>query len=122
MTKRLQILLYIITLYLTIFGLLFILLPDMAAEFTKTAPAPTLSLIYGQYSLTFALVAFLAAREQRRDNPLSFVILILLIGHVVVFSYELLTGLQAWAQAGPPIAINALLALLLYAFSRKSHK
>ncbi len=119
MTKKLQILLYVIAAYLAAFGLFFLLAPGAAEQFTKASHDPGLSLLYGQYSLTFAFVAFLAAREKDRTSKLSLAILVLLVGHVVVFGYELLSGAQAFAQAGPPVIVNAILAVLLFLFRKK---
>jgi hypothetical protein len=47
-------------------------------------------------------VAYLAARENQAAGTLSLVILMLTAGHVAVFGYLLLTGIQAFAQAGAP--------------------
>ena len=118
MTKKLQILLYAITIYLAAFGLLFLFAPGAAQEFTKTTHDPTLSLLYGQYTLTFAFVAFTAAREHKTAGKLSLAILLLLAGHVVVFGYLLIIGTQGFAQAGPPVIVNAILAVLLFLFRR----
>jgi len=119
MTKRLQILLYVIAMYLGAFGLLFLFAPGAAQKFTKTTHDPTLSLLYGQYTLTFAFVAFMAARENKTASKLSLAILLLLVGHIVMFSYLLITGTQGFAQAGPPVIVNAIFAVLLYLFRKR---
>lgn len=121
MTRKLQILLYGVAVYLAAFGGLFVFIPSTAAQFTKTAQDPSLDLLYGIYALIFALVAFLAAREKSADSKLSLIVLVLLVGHVVVFGYLLVAGKKAWAQAGAPVLVNALLASLLVWF-RKEHK
>lgn len=120
MHKKSQILLYIIAVYMGGFGLLYLLMPNTAAELTKSTPAPTLSLLYGQYAVTFALVALLAAREKQRSSKLPLVILILLTGHVLIFGYVLLAGIWDFAQAGPPLIVNAILAILLFLFQRRA--
>jgi len=118
MTKRLQILLYVITGYLAVFGAIFLFAPAVAERMTKAPHDPAFRLLDGLYSLVFALVAFLAAREKQGASKLSLVILVVTAGHVVVFGYLLLSGTQAFAQAGPPLIVNALLAVLLLWFRR----
>jgi hypothetical protein len=54
---------YLIAAYLAVFGILFVFAPSVAERITSTTHDPTLSLLYGQYTSTFAVVAFLAARE-----------------------------------------------------------
>lgn len=109
MSKRLQVTLYFITAYLTIFGILFIFLPSVAEKvFSNTLPDKTLNMLYGQLTLTFAYTAFLAARGGDGLGKLSRVILALTTGHVVVFAYQLFTGMLNFAQAGPPLIINAI--------------
>jgi hypothetical protein len=119
MTKKLQTLLYVIAAYLAAFGLLFLLAPNAAEQFTKSIHDPGLSLLYGQYSLTFAFVAFLAAREKEAASKLSLAVLVLLAGHVLIFGYELLSGRQAFAQAGPPVIVNAILVVILLLFRKE---
>ncbi len=121
MTRKLQILLYVITAYLAVFGGLFLFAPAVAEQFTNTQHDPSLSLLYGQYTLTFAFVTLLAAREKKADSELSLAVLLLMAGHVVIFGYQLLTGMQAFAQAGPPVIVNAILATLLFLFRRGNH-
>jgi hypothetical protein len=88
--------LYLIAAYLAVLGILFAFAPRVAQRITATTHDPTLSLLYGQYTLTFAVVAFLTARENEAAGKLSLVILMLTAGHVAVFGYLLLTGAQAF--------------------------
>jgi len=118
MTRRLQILLYIIAGYLAVFGALFLFAPAVAERITKAPHDPSFRLLDGLYSLVFALVAFLAAREKQAPNTLSLVILLVTAGHVLVFGYLLFSGTQAFAQAGPPLIVNVVLAMLLFWFRR----
>jgi hypothetical protein len=121
MTKRLRITLYVIAAYLAVFGVLFLFAPGLAAQLTKTTHDATLTLLYGQYTLTFALVAFLAARESEAASKLSLVILVLTAGHVLVFGYLLLTGMQGFSEAGPPVIVNSVLTVLLFLFRRTAY-
>ena len=119
MSKRLQITLYVITAYLTVFGFLFLFLPSVAERVLATSlPDAALNMLYGQLSLTFAYTAFLAARGGDSLSKLSRVILALTTGHVVVFVYQLAMGMLNFAQAGPPLIINAIFTVLLFLFRK----
>jgi hypothetical protein len=120
MTKKLQITLYVIAAYLAFFGILFLLAPGAAERITQTTlPNATLNLLYGQKTLTFAFVAFMAAREKEAASKLSLTILIVTSGHVVIFGYLLVTGMQGFPQAGPPLIVNFILTVLLFLFRRE---
>jgi hypothetical protein len=120
LTRKLQITLYLVTANLAFFGILFVLAPTVAAQITRTTHDATLSLLYGQYTLTFAYVSFVAARENDSAGKLSLTILMLTAGHVVVFGYLLLTGMQRFPQVGPPLIVNLVLTALLFLFRRSS--
>ena len=120
MSRRLQITLYVIAAYLASFGVLFVFAPSVFERVTQTPlPDATLTLLYGQYTLTFAYVAFMAAREKNATSTLSLTILILVAGNVVVFAYLLVTGGESFLQAGPPLIVNFVLTLLLFLFRRQ---
>jgi hypothetical protein len=57
MTRKLQITLYLIAAYLAAFGILFLVAPGIAERITGSTHDPTLSLLYGQYTLTIAYVS-----------------------------------------------------------------
>jgi hypothetical protein len=119
MTGKRQILLYAIAAYLAVFGILFLFAPRVAMRMTETTSSDaSLVLLYGQYALTFAAVAFMAAREKEPAGKLSLAVLLLLLGHVLVFGYLLATGARGFAQAGPPVIVNLVLAVLLFQFRR----
>jgi hypothetical protein len=57
--------LYVIAAYLAFFGVLFVFVPGVFEQITQsTLLDAKLTLLYGQYILTFAFVAFMAAREK----------------------------------------------------------
>lgn len=119
MNKKLQITLYVIAVYLLIFGILFLFLPSVAEKvLSNKLPDAALNMLYGQLTLTFAYVAFLAAREASGAGKLSRIILVLTIGHVIIFAYQLATGVLNFAQAGPPLIINAIFTVLLFLFRK----
>jgi CHASE2 domain-containing sensor protein len=120
MTRKLQITLYVTAAYLALFGILFLFAPGVAEQITKTKlPNATLNFLYGQKSLTFAYVAFIAARENKAGSKLSLTILIVTAGHVVVFGYLLMTGMQNFPQIGPPLIVNFILTVLLFLFRKQ---
>lgn len=119
MNKGLQITLYVVCVYLLVFGLLFLLAPSVAEKvMSTTLPDKALNMLYGQMMLTFSYVAFLAARGGEGLARLSRVILVLTIGHVLVFGYQLAAGMLSFAQAGPPLIVNAIFTVLLFLFRR----
>jgi len=119
MNKGLQITLYVIAAWLLVLGLLFLLTPSIAEKVMSTAlPDKALNMLYGQVVLTFAYIAFLAARGGEALAKLSRVVLALTVGHVLVFGYQLITGMAGFAQAGLPLIINLIFTVLLLIFRR----
>ena len=123
MGKKLQVTLYIVMVWLAVIGILFLFVPSVAEKvMSSSLPDKVLNMLYGQVVLTFAYVAFLAARGGEGLAKLSRVILILTAGHVVVFGYQLATGISSFAQAGPPLILNLLFTILLIIFRRDINK
>ena len=123
MNKGLKIVLYIIMVWLALLGILFIFFPSVA-EKVLAAPLPDrgLSLLYGQVVLTLAYAAFLAGRGGEGSFLLSRIILVLTLGHVIVFGYQLAVGNAGFPQAGPPLIINLIFTILLFIFRRNPKK
>ena len=120
MTRRLQITLYVVAAYLAIFGFLFLFAPGVFEQITQSKLLdPKLTLLYGQMTLTFAFAAFIAAREKGAASKLSLTILILTGGYVLMFGYLLVSGMERFSQAGPPLIVNFILTVLLFHFRRE---
>lgn len=103
MTRKLQVTLYVTAAYLASFGILFVFAPRLFEQITQSKlPDAKLTLLYGQHTLTFAFVAFLAAREKEAAGKLSLTILIVTAGNAVVFGYLLMTGMQNFPQVDRP--------------------
>jgi hypothetical protein len=120
MTKKLQITLYVIAAYLAFFGILFLFAPGVFEQITQsTLPDAKLTLLYGQHTLTFAFVAFMAAREKEAASKLSLTILIVTAGNAVIFGYLLMTGREGFSQVGPPLIVNSVLTVLLFLFRKE---
>ena len=119
MTRKLQITLYFVAAYLAVFGMLFVFAPGVFERITETTlPDAKLTLLYGMYTLIFAFVAFVAAREKEAASKLSLTILLVTAGNAVVFGYLLLTANEGFSQVGPPLIVNLILTVLLLLFRR----
>jgi uncharacterized membrane protein len=119
MTRKLQITLYVVAAYLAIFGILFVFAPGVFERITQTSlPDAKLTLLYGIHTLIFAFVALMAAREKDAAGKLSLTILLVTAGNTVVFGYLLLSAMEGFSQAGPPLIVNSVLTVLLFLFRR----
>ena len=119
MTRKLQITLYVVAAYLAVFGMLFVFAPGVFERITETTlPDAKLTLLYGMYTLIFAFVALMAAREKEAASKLSLTILLVTAGNAVVFGYLLLTANEGFSQVGPPLIVNLILTVLLLLFRR----
>jgi hypothetical protein len=119
MNRKLQITLYVIAAYFAFFGILFVFAPRVFEQITQSQlPDAKLTLLYGQHTLTFAFVALLAARAKEAAGKLSLTILIVTAGNAVVFGYLLLSGMEGFAQVGPPLIVNLILTVLLFLFRK----
>lgn len=119
MSKKLQTVLYVIMAWLAILGILFLFFPSIAEKvMSASLPDKVLNMLYGQVALTLAFVTFLAARGGDGLRKLSLVILVLCIGHVIIFGYQLISGMSGFASAGVPLIINAIFSILLIIFRR----
>ena len=120
MSKGLRVTLYLVSAYLAFFGILFAFAPRVFEQMTGSKLLdPELTLLYGQYTLTFAYVAFAAARR-KAPNELSLTVLVVTAGNAVVFGYLLTTGRQPPSQAGPPLVVNAVFTVLLLLFRSRA--
>jgi hypothetical protein len=120
MDRKLKILLYALTAYLTVIGMMFLFAPSAFAAMIKVAEMPdkVLNILYGQLVLTFAYVGYMAATSG--EQRLSRALLALTLGHVVVFGYLLGSAMQTFEQVGPPLIINAVFSFLLMLWRGKS--
>jgi len=120
MSRKLRITLYATAAYLGCFGVLFVFAPRLFEQITQSAlPDAKLTLLYGQYTLTFAYVAFMAAKENDAHRTLSLTVLLVTAGNVVAFGYLLITGREGFPQVGPPLIVNSALTVLLYRFRKE---
>lgn len=119
--KRLRVTLYVQAVYLTILGLLFLFLPRVAeAAFNTTLSDPALTPIYGQVVLTVALIAYLAASDIEKHLKIIWGFIFEQIGHILVFGYLILSGIQTFAQVGPPLIIAVIFLILFWVFYQQA--
>jgi hypothetical protein len=97
-TKKLRVTLYLVAAYLAMFGVLFLLAPSVASRLTHTTHDPTLGLLYGQYTLTFALVAFMAARASQAASALSLTRVLFALVQAVRLKAAVRSGIFAHAH------------------------
>jgi len=119
--KGLRIVLFVQVVYLTILGIMFLLAPSAAeAAFQISLPDPALTPLYGQVVLTIALTAFLVASDMEKHIKLVWAFIFEQIGHILVFGYQLGTGIATFAQVGPPLIVAVIFLVLLVVFYRKA--
>ena len=119
--NRLRITLYVQAVYLTVLGILFLFLPGVAqAAFGTTLPDHALTPIYGQVLLVLAALAFLVASGLPETLRVVWGFIFEQLGHVLVFGYLLMTGIQSFAQVGPPLIIAAIFLVLLLVFQSQA--
>lgn len=119
MNNRLRTLMYVITIYLLILGILFLFLPRTAETvFGISLPDAALTMLYGQIVLTMAFLSYRIASEIGSYAKLSTVFIVLFGGHFLVWAYQLATGISTFAQVGPPFIISIIFTVLLFFFGR----
>ena len=120
MTRKLQITLYIIGTYQAVFGTMVIVAPGLFQRITQTTPSDQrITLLYGSYLLIFALVAFMAAREEEAASKLSLTVLLVSVSNLLVFGALLLAGRVTFDQVGAALLANVVLAPLIFVFRRQ---
>ena len=117
MSSKLKTTLYVIAVYLAILGALFAFAPRTAESVMGISlPDAALTLLYGQVSLTLAFMAYLTASGGLSSMVNGF--LVLFGGHILVFIYQLTTGISTFAQVGPPLVVSVIFTVLLFWFRR----
>jgi hypothetical protein len=119
--KSLRIVLIVQAVYLLILGLMFLIAPSAAeAAFQISLPDPALTPLYGQVVLTIALMSYLVASDVEKHIKFVWAFIFEQIGHVLVFGYQLGTGIATFAQVGPPLIVAAIFLVLFVVFYRKA--
>jgi hypothetical protein len=119
--KSLRSVLIVQAVYLLILGLMFLIAPSVAeAAFQISLPDPALTPLYGQVVLTIALMSYLVASDVEKHIKLVWAFIFEQIGHVLVFGYQLGTGIATFTQVGPPLVVAAIFLVLFVVFYRKA--
>ena len=119
--KGLRIVLLVQAVYLAVLGLMFLFAPVAAeAAFQISLPDPALTPLYGQVVLTIALTAFLVASDMEKHIKLVGAFIFEQIGHILVFGYQVGTGIATFAQVGPPLLMAVIFLVLFVVFYRKA--
>ena len=120
MNGKLRTTMFVITAYLTVLGVLFLFLPGTAESVMGIElPDAALTMLYGQVVLTLAFLAFQVARDSSLAKA-SNVFMVLFGGHILVWVYQLATGVSTFAQVGPPLVLSAIFTVLLLMFGRNN--
>lgn len=119
MNKGLRNTLYAIAVYLTVLGALFLFFPRAAESvFGISLPDKALTMLYGQVVLTLAYMAYRIARYDGFAKMYAGFVA-LFGGHILVFLFQIFTGIATFAQNGPPLVISIIFTTLLLVFGRK---
>jgi hypothetical protein len=120
MNGKLKTTMFVITAYLTILGVLFLFLPRTAESvFGISLPDTALTMLYGQIVLTMAYMAYRVGKDGALAKMYAGFVF-LFGGHVLVWVYQLATGISTFAQVGPPLVISGIFTVLLLMFGRKN--
>lgn len=119
MSNRLKYLMYTITIYLGLLGLLFTFFPGIArASMGIALSDEALTLLYGQVVLALAFMAYLVASNLEQLSKMTAGFIALFGGHILVFGYQLASGIQTFAQVGPPLILSVVFTVLLLIFQK----
>jgi uncharacterized protein YjeT (DUF2065 family) len=117
--KGLKNVLLAMAVYMTVIGVLFLFAPSVAkAAFQLSLPDAALNMLYGQVVLGIALMAYLVSTDVAKYARLVWALIFVEAGHILVFGWQLMTGLATFAQVGPPMIIAVIFLVLIFYFKR----
>ena len=117
--KGLRDVLLALAVYMTVVGGLFLFAPRVAeASFQMSLTDPALTPLYGQVVLVLALTAYLVSTDAAKYAKLVWVFVFAEAGHVLIFGWQLMSGISTFAQVGPPLIIAVVFLILLFVFNR----
>lgn len=119
--KALKNVLLVIAIYMAVLGVLFLFAPSVArVAFQLELPDAGLNQLYGQVLLAIALTVYLISTDVTKYAQLVWVPIFVEGGHILVFGYQLMTGISSFAQVGPPMIIAIIFTVLLFVFKGKA--
>jgi hypothetical protein len=120
--KALRNTLLALTVYMTVVGGLFLFAPRLAeAAFQTSLPDAALTPLYGQLVLVIALMAYLVSTDVSAYRKLVWAFVFAEAGHVLIFGWQLMSGIASFAQVGPPMIIALIFLVLLSVFGRQAN-
>ena len=119
--KGLKNVLLALAVYMTVVGGLFLFAPRVAeVAFQTSLPDAALTPLYGQVVLVIALMAYLVSTDAAKYAKLAWAFVFAEAGHVLIFGWQLMSGISTFAQVGPPLIIAVIFLILLVAFNRQA--
>ena len=119
--KGLKNVLLALAVYMTVVGGLFLFAPSVAeAAFQMSLTDPALTPLYGQVVLVLALMAYLVSTDAAKYAKPVWAFVFAEAGHVLIFGWQLMSGISTFAQVGPPLIIAVIFLILLVAFNRQA--
>lgn len=119
--KGLRYVLLALAVYMTVVGGLFLFAPSVAeAAFQMSLTDPALTPLYGQVVLVLALMAYLVSTDAAKYAKPVWAFVFAEAGHVLIFGWQLMSGISTFAQVGPPLIIAVIFLILLVAFNRQA--
>lgn len=107
--------------YMTVVGALFLFAPRVAeTAFNTSLPDAALTMLYGQVVLVIAFMAYLVSTNVSAYAKLVWAFIFAEAGHVLIFAWQLMSGIATFAQVGPPMIIAVIFTVLLFVFKGRS--
>ena len=121
LVKGLRYVLLALAVYMTVVGGLFLFAPSVAeAAFQMSLTDPALTPLYGQVVLVLALMAYLVSTDAAKYAKPVWAFVFAEAGHILIFGWQLMSGIATFAQVGPPLIIAVIFLILLVAFNRQA--
>ena len=117
--KSLKITMYVITVYLTIIGALYLFFPGIAeTAFKITLSDRSTAMLHGFGNLIMAYLIYTIAANLDSYRRLVPAFQAFAAGETLIFVYQLASGMHTFAEVGPPTIIWAVFTVLLFVFGR----
>ena len=118
--KSLKITLYVIAVYMTIIGALYLFAPGVAEKaFQITLSDRGTAMLHGFGDLIMALLAYMIASSLEAYRKLVRLYQAFAAGETLIFAYQVFSGMYTFGEVGPPMIIWGIFTVLLFVFGRK---
>jgi len=117
--KSLKITLYVIAVYLTIIGVLYLFLPNIAEMALQVSlPDRGTTMLHGFGDLIMAFLAYTITSNLEAYGKLVRLYQVFALGETLIFAYQVTSGMHTFAEVGPPMIIWGIFTVLLFVFGR----